>query len=129
MDVFDLVNIQQLISSWFGLSASMLKFPDFIFFIIIPFVFCFYILRDLFQRIRIFRRAEFVNSVLSFLILVIFLRWVYPLLFAISIFYYIIGKRFYGSIKYEIFVKCLVLGILAFLYIYLLPFLSSLVIY
>ena len=121
------------ISDFLGISSSILEFPDFILFLIIPYIVVAYVLYDFLKKLRIFQRANFVNGVFAIIICFVLLRFVYPTMFLIAILYLLFLKRtqfgfVYGrtSIIIEILIKVLFLGLLAFLYMYLLPYLSSL---
>jgi len=106
----------------FGINANVLKFPDFIFFLVIPLVVSAYAIHVFIKNLRIFRRTNIVSRVFGVIISLIFLRFIYPVVFFISLFYLIFIKAWPRKILYRIFFIVFIL----ILYLIVLPFFSNL---
>ncbi len=107
-----------------GVSAVHLKFPNFVFFIIIPFVVSYYTLYTFLQSMRMFRgSANFVNIIMAFLMIFVLLRILYPALFVISVLYLTLVKKWPRSLLFRIGFWIL----LAFIYLWAYPYVVNLI--
>lgn len=116
-------NVINIIAKILGISSSVMKFPDFIFYVIIPFIVVSYAVYLFLKSLRIFTRTDFVNKALGVIIAFLSLRFIYPIAFVIAILYLVTNKRWLQSIWFRI----LFLIGLGVLYLYIFPLLSSLV--
>lgn len=105
-----------------GITSSVLKFPDLVFFLIIPFIISAYAIYWFFQDLRIFSSYDTVNKFFAIVIPFLFLRLIYPIVFVISILYIVAIKRWPKSIWLRIVLLLLIFG----LYTYVFPLISSL---
>jgi len=106
-----------------GINSEILKFPDIIFFLFIPFVISVYALNLFIKGLKIFRRTNIVNVVFAVIITLIFLRFIYPFVFIASLGYLIVVKKWPRRLIYRIGF----IGFMIILYWQVLPYLLNLI--
>jgi hypothetical protein len=115
------IDVISFITDVFQIQPEFLKMPDFIFYVIIPFIVTAYALYFFLNGMKIFRKHGASNKILAVIFTLISLRFLYPGVFVISIFYLVTIKRWPQSLVMRI----LFLILVGFLYLYLFPTFSN----
>lgn len=114
-----IAEIENIVVNIIGLPTAVLKFPDLIFYVIIPFVIVAYASYYFLESLRIFKWANIANKILGVVLAFVMLRFIMFPFIASILFLFVKIKGFLKKIGF--------VAILLFLYIWLFPFLSGLV--
>jgi len=117
------IDVIEFLVNILGVPASHFEGANILFYIIIPFVVSSYASYTFLKSLRIFERQDAVNMVIGTLFNFVLMRFLYPLLFFISILYLIVIKKWPKSAIFRI--GFIVLFFVLYFIVY--PFLTNII--
>ena len=105
-----------------GLRSTDLIFPDFIFYVLTPFIISVYAMYVFISGLKIFRFTNWINWIFAVIIVFVSLRFLYPIVFTLSMGILLLTKRWTNSLIKRILFG---VGVFAF-YWFAVPYLISL---